>query len=123
MAKACHPRPAGTRSAKRGNDTRANTRLSADRVSDQVDTTRRRWAMSSSLPTAGAAQANKHRRRSPVTSTEAAAPSRSAAGPSFIERHGLWDDRQRDAAAEVRARVNELGLRQIRVSWGDQHGI
>ncbi len=58
-----------------------------------------------------------------MTSTEAAAPSRSAAGPSFIERHGLWDDRQRDAAAEVRARIKELGLRQIRVSWGDQHGI
>jgi len=58
-----------------------------------------------------------------VTSTEAAPPPASAGRSSFIERHGLWDGRRRDAAGEVRARIEELGLRQIRVSWGDQHGI
>jgi glutamine synthetase len=41
----------------------------------------------------------------------------------FIERHGLWDDAQRAAAEEVLARVHEEGLRQVRISWGDQHGI
>jgi glutamine synthetase len=66
---------------------------------------------------------NHHRRRTTVNSTAAAPPPESAEGASFIEQHGLWDDRQREAAAEVRARVEELGLRQIRVSWGDQHGI
>jgi len=42
---------------------------------------------------------------------------------TFIERHSLWDDRQREAVSQVKARVEELDLRQIRVSWGDQHGI
>ncbi len=41
----------------------------------------------------------------------------------FIERHGLWSDEQRAAAEHVRARCHEEGLRQVRVSWGDQHGI
>ena len=41
----------------------------------------------------------------------------------FIERHGLWGDAQRDAAERVRAEVVQRGLRQVRVSWGDQHGI
>lgn len=41
----------------------------------------------------------------------------------FIERHGLWSQAQRDAAEEIVARVRELDLRQVRISWGDQHGI
>jgi glutamine synthetase len=41
----------------------------------------------------------------------------------FIERHGLWSREQQDAADEVVARVRELDLRQVRISWGDQHGI
>jgi glutamine synthetase len=41
----------------------------------------------------------------------------------FIERHGLWSDEQRDAAERVLAEVHEKDLRQIRISWGDQHGI
>ena len=41
----------------------------------------------------------------------------------FIERHGLWSEEQREAAARVAAEVKSSGLRQVRVSWGDQHGI
>ncbi len=41
----------------------------------------------------------------------------------FIERHGLWTDEQRAVAERVKAEVKEKDLRQIRVSWGDQHGI
>jgi glutamine synthetase len=42
---------------------------------------------------------------------------------SFIERHELWDESQRDAAQRVRKEIERLDLRRIRVSWGDQHGI
>jgi len=45
------------------------------------------------------------------------------AGSGFIERHSLWSDEQRDAAERVRAQVAEAGLRQVRIAWGDQHGI
>ena len=41
----------------------------------------------------------------------------------FIERHSLWSDLQRDAADRVRAEIRERDLRQVRISWGDQHGI
>jgi glutamine synthetase len=42
---------------------------------------------------------------------------------AFISRHGLWSQRQQEAADELAARVREQGLRQVRISWGDQHGI
>jgi glutamine synthetase len=41
----------------------------------------------------------------------------------FISRHALWSEQQQQAADEVAARVRESGLRQVRISWGDQHGI
>jgi glutamine synthetase len=41
----------------------------------------------------------------------------------FIERYGLWNDEQKAAAEKVAAEVVEKDLRQVRVSWGDQHGI
>jgi glutamine synthetase len=41
----------------------------------------------------------------------------------FIERHGLYSDEQKDSAQKVEAEIREKGLRQIRISWGDQHGI
>jgi glutamine synthetase len=41
----------------------------------------------------------------------------------FISRHALWSAQQQEAAEDVAARVRELGLRQVRISWGDQHGI
>jgi glutamine synthetase len=44
-------------------------------------------------------------------------------GSPFISRHGLWSAGQQEAADELAVRVRELGLRQVRISWGDQHGI
>jgi len=41
----------------------------------------------------------------------------------FIERHGLWNDEQRDAGERLAAELEAKGLRQVRISWGDQHGI
>lgn len=41
----------------------------------------------------------------------------------FIERHDLWSSEHREAAEKVAVRVRELDLRQVRISWGDQHGI
>ncbi|MFD2472371.1 glutamine synthetase family protein [Amycolatopsis silviterrae] len=43
--------------------------------------------------------------------------------PSFIDRHALWTAQQHDAAERVAAQVAEQGLRQIRISWADQHGV
>lgn len=44
-------------------------------------------------------------------------------GTPFIHRHGLWSAEQQEHADRVAAQVEELGLRQVRISWGDQHGI
>jgi glutamine synthetase len=41
----------------------------------------------------------------------------------FVEQHGLWTPEQTAAAEEIEHRVKELGLRQVRIAWGDQHGI
>lgn len=41
----------------------------------------------------------------------------------FVERHGLYSDEQAQAAQEVAARIEELGLRTVRVILVDQHGI
>jgi glutamine synthetase len=48
--------------------------------------------------------------------------SKSALG-GFIERHQLWTDAQREAAEGVREKVRAGGIRQVRIGWGDQHGI
>ena len=42
---------------------------------------------------------------------------------SFVARHGLWSDEQREAALRLRSRVDEAGLETIRLSFPDQHGI
>ena len=42
---------------------------------------------------------------------------------AFIGRHGLWSAGQQDAAERIAAQVRDLELRQVRLSWGDQHGI
>jgi glutamine synthetase len=39
----------------------------------------------------------------------------------FVGRHGLWTAEQQDAAERVAAQID--GLRLVRVSWGDQHGL
>jgi glutamine synthetase len=42
---------------------------------------------------------------------------------SFVQRHGLWSDAQREAAARLRRTVEEQKLEVIRFSFPDQHGI
>ncbi|MBE3639110.1 glutamine synthetase family protein [Mangrovicoccus algicola] len=41
----------------------------------------------------------------------------------FIERHGLWSDAQKAAAEALVAQIKQSGIRNVRVGWGDQHGI
>lgn len=41
----------------------------------------------------------------------------------FIEKHGLWNEAQREAARRLEATIKQHDLRTIRVAWGDQHGI
>lgn len=42
---------------------------------------------------------------------------------SFVDRHGLWNPHQIEAAAEVLGRVKSDGLEVVRFSFADQHGI
>ena len=44
-------------------------------------------------------------------------------GSAFIAANGLWSQEQQEAGARLLSRLEELDLRQVRVSWGDQHGI
>jgi glutamine synthetase len=41
----------------------------------------------------------------------------------FVERHGLYTDDQARAGAGVAARIDELGLRTVRLVLVDQHGV
>jgi glutamine synthetase len=43
--------------------------------------------------------------------------------PSFVDRHGLWSDEQREAAARAAKLVEERSLEVVRLSFPDQHGI
>src|ERR1700738_2092626 len=42
---------------------------------------------------------------------------------SFVERHGLWSNEQKEAASRLRRIVEEQKLEVIRLSFPDQHGI
>jgi glutamine synthetase len=42
---------------------------------------------------------------------------------SFVERHGLWNDEQFEAAARAEKWIEERGLETVRLSFADQHGI
>jgi glutamine synthetase len=42
---------------------------------------------------------------------------------SFVERHGLWSQQQKEAASRLRKIVDEQKLDVIRLSFPDQHGI
>lgn len=42
---------------------------------------------------------------------------------TFVARHGLWSDEQKDAAARMRRLVEEHNLEVIRLAFPDQHGI
>ncbi|AXG82253.1 glutamine synthetase [Streptomyces paludis] len=46
-----------------------------------------------------------------------------AGAGGFVERHGLWDERQYVAAGQVRRVIDELGLDRVRFSFADQHGV
>ncbi|WP_327394621.1 glutamine synthetase family protein [Streptomyces phaeochromogenes] len=52
-----------------------------------------------------------------------ARPLASAGAGGFVERHGLWDERQHVAAGQVRRVIDELGLDKVRFSFADQHGV
>ena len=41
----------------------------------------------------------------------------------FIESHGLWTDEQTRASIELVKRIEKEGIKNIRIGWGDQHGI
>ncbi|HEY1541296.1 MAG TPA: glutamine synthetase family protein [Xanthobacteraceae bacterium] len=45
-----------------------------------------------------------------------------ASAKDFVERHGLWDDAQADAARAVEKAIKRKGLEQVRFSFCDQHG-
>ncbi|QQO14435.1 glutamine synthetase [Bradyrhizobium diazoefficiens] len=42
---------------------------------------------------------------------------------TFVARHALWSDEQKDAAARMRRLVEENNLEVIRLAFPDQHGI
>ncbi len=42
---------------------------------------------------------------------------------SFVRKHGLWSDQQKEAAERLRRLVEEKGLHTVRLSFPDQHGI
>jgi glutamine synthetase len=42
---------------------------------------------------------------------------------AFIEQHGLWTDTQRQAAIELRRRIEADGIDLVRLSFPDLHGI
>jgi glutamine synthetase len=42
---------------------------------------------------------------------------------SFVERHGLWNDEQFEAAVKADKAIEQHGLEVVRLSFPDQHGI
>ncbi len=46
-----------------------------------------------------------------------------AAQAGFIEKHGLLNDEQRQQGRALLERIEKEGIRNIRIGWGDQHGI
>ena len=40
----------------------------------------------------------------------------------FIEKHGLWTDRQLEQSREVAGRINGDGIKLVRLAWSDPHG-
>ncbi len=42
--------------------------------------------------------------------------------PTFIEKHGLWNDEQRRQANEIKGRLEADKFRYVRVAWSDAHG-
>jgi len=50
-------------------------------------------------------------------------PPRSRKSASFVERHGLWNDAQAKAAAQVDRIIKKEKLEVLRFSFADQHGV
>src|SRR6266446_8514336 len=46
-----------------------------------------------------------------------------SAAISFVERHGLWNDAEFEAAAKAEKLIEEQRLEVVRLSFPDQHGI
>ncbi|MBD0322399.1 MAG: glutamine synthetase [Aldersonia sp.] len=44
-------------------------------------------------------------------------------GAKFVERHGLYSDAQREAAARSRKLIDEHGIEIVRIVWPDQYGL
>src|SRR5262245_8360599 len=66
----------------------------------------------------------RHRHRSPPNSRFAMAPRDTPPQPeSFVARHGLWSEAQRDAAAELGQRIEKDKIEVVRLSFADQHGL
>ena len=49
--------------------------------------------------------------------------SQERAARTFVERHGLWNDEQFEAATRAERLIEEHGLEVVRLSFADQHGI
>ncbi|MDI9913986.1 glutamine synthetase family protein [Rhodococcus sp. IEGM 1379] len=41
----------------------------------------------------------------------------------FVDRHGLWTDKQYAAAAQIRRVMDEVGIELVRFAFVDQHGV
>ena len=50
-------------------------------------------------------------------------PPRSRKSAGFVERHGLWNDAQTKAAAQVERHIKKEKLEIVRFSFADQHGV
>src|SRR5262245_57781076 len=50
-------------------------------------------------------------------------PPRPRKSASFVEHHGLWDDAQTKAAAQVERIIAKEKLEVVRFSFADQHGV
>ena len=50
-------------------------------------------------------------------------PPRSRKPVTFVERHGLWNEAQAKAAAQVERRISKEKLEVVRFSFADQHGV
>lgn len=46
-----------------------------------------------------------------------------SATSNFIDRHGIYSEAEQAAARALLARIDELGLDAIRMTWPDQHGL
>src|SRR5688500_10147174 len=56
-------------------------------------------------------------------SPPSARPMLAAERDGFVERHGLWTERQYADAAQMRRVLDELGIELVRVCFSDQFGV